>query len=156
MTGCARVSTMVEMRGDSNRRVRKLGDEDLQAVASLLRQRPEIVAGYCFGSQARPDCQAPRDIDIALLAESRLGLDQLLSLTRDLSLLLNSDQLDVVDLRAAGPVLRRNVIAANRRFFCRDEPAANEFELRALAAYRDSAYRRRWQMKMLRMDLSAR
>lgn len=139
---------------DEQKPVVNFGAREIDAVASYLSQQTGIVAGYCFGSQARRDCPAPRDIDIAVLAGQRLCLDELLSLRRDLSLLLNSDRLDVVDLLAAGPVLRRNVVAANMRFFCRDEHAANEFELRALAEYRDSAYRRRMQLELLRADVS--
>jgi predicted nucleotidyltransferase len=139
---------------DRQRSVLQLGSSDLDAVASYLSENQEIVAGYCFGSQARRNCPAPRDIDIALLAAQRLALDELLALRRGLSLLLKSDRLDIVDLRAAGPVLRRNVIAANKRFFCRDEHAANDFEMRALADYRDSAYRRRRQLELLRADVS--
>jgi len=109
-----------------------------------------MIAAYCFGSQSRGESPSPRDVDIAVLTRSRLTLDELLELRRDLSLALGTDQLDVVDLRSAGPVLKRNVIVCDMRFYCSDEHEANEFELRALSEYRDSAHRRKLQTQILR------
>lgn len=128
----------------------RLDEDDLRKVASCLDGRPEIIAAYCFGSQARSETASPRDVDIAVLAVSRIPLTDLLALRRDLSRTLGTDRLDLVDLRAAGPVLKRNVVASEARFYCREEHTANEFELQALSEYRDSAYRRRMQTAILR------
>jgi len=126
----------------------------LDAIAKWLHEADCFVAAYCFGSQMRRDCPAPGDVDIAVLGCERLTLDELLSLQCDWSLLLGTDRLDVVDLRAAGPVLKRNVVTHESRFYCRDEHAANEFELLALAEYRDSDYRRRLETQMLRASVT--
>lgn len=83
-----------------------------------------------------------------------MSLDELLDVRRHVSLLLHTDELDLIDLRSAGAVLKRNVIACNGRFYCRDEHEVNEFELRAIAEYQDSAYRRRVQMEILRQQLA--
>jgi predicted nucleotidyltransferase len=130
--------------------MKRLDEDDLGKMSTSLHGRPEIIAAYCFGSQARAQSAHQRDVDIAVLADARLPLHNLLALRRDLSLALGTDRLDLVDLRAAGPVLKRNVIAAEARFYCRNEHLANEFELRALSEYRDSAYRRRIQTDILR------
>jgi uncharacterized protein len=123
-------------------------------LAACLEARGDAMAAYCFGSQARAGIPSPRDADIAILAERALSLDETLALRRDLSLLLKTDRLDMVDLRRAGPALKRNVIAGGTRFYCRDEHAANEFELQALHEYQDSAERRRVQMRVLRQELA--
>jgi len=123
-------------------------------MARCLDGWPGMIAAYGFGSQAKGESPSPRDVDIAVLAGSRLSLDELLDLRRQLSSVLGTDRLDVVDLRSAGPVLKKNVIACDMRFYCRDDHAANEFELRVLSEYRDSAYRRGLQIKVLREELA--
>ena len=132
--------------------MKRLDEDDLRKMASCLDGRPDVIAAYCFGSQARAESARTRDVDLAVLADARLPLNDLLALRRDLSRALGTDRLDLVDLRAAGPVLKWNVVASEARFYCRDEHAANEFELRALSEYRDSAYRRRMQTEILRRE----
>ena len=123
-------------------------------MAACLSARESIVAAYCFGSQTRSGHASPRDIDVAVLARSLLDLRELLDIRRDLVLLLGTDNMDVVDLHAAGPVLQRSVVAADTRFYCCDEHTANEFELRTLRAYQDSAYRRNVQYQYLSREAS--
>lgn len=60
--------------------MRKLDDTDFARLTNLLRDTPELAAGYCFGSQTDPTCRNPRDLDLAVLAAQPLGLRRLLDL----------------------------------------------------------------------------
>lgn len=133
--------------------MKKLDKAAFLEIAACMEMRGDIVAAYCFGSQAIADRAAPRDLDIALLGRSRYGLGDLLSVHADLSRIIGDDSIDLVDLRAAGPVLKHRVVASGKRFFCADEARANEFEIQALGEYRDSQYRRRVQFRWLRESL---
>ena len=61
-----------------------------------------------FGSLARGD-DAPRDVDIAVLPSRGFALD-LLNVIAELVELAGLEQIDVVDLSAAGPVLRERAL----------------------------------------------
>jgi len=134
--------------------MRKLDGNDLSAVATSLQTRGDVVAAYCFGSQTRRAATCPRDVDIAILGRHALDLGEILDMRRALSILLRTDKLDLVDLRRAGPALKRNIVAGGIRLFCRDDHAANGFELQAISEYHDSAARRRTQMQYLREEMA--
>jgi predicted nucleotidyltransferase len=129
--------------------MRKLDDTDFAALTAVLREAPDLLAGYCFGSQAAPERRAPRDLDIAVLGAEPLGLMRLLELRAVLTGAIRSDALDLVDLRRATPVLRRQVIKSGHMLFARDLSFLNRFELDALREYQDSDYRRRVQLHYL-------
>lgn len=129
--------------------MKRLDQEQEQRIVECLRGNRRVIAGYAFGSQTRAGISSPRDVDLAVLGESRLAFSEALELRGDLARAIGTDRLDLVDLRAAGPVLQRNIIASDRRIYCRDEGAANAFELLVLSRYRDSAHRRRLQSDIL-------
>ncbi|WP_295446286.1 nucleotidyltransferase domain-containing protein [uncultured Thiodictyon sp.] len=129
--------------------MRKLEQTDFERLTAGLRAAPELVAGYCFGSQVDPDRRHPRDVDIAVLPRESLTLRRLLGLQAITTDALGSDAVDLIDFYQAGPVLARQVITGGRLLFARDQSLVNQFELRALRAYQDCAYRRRIQRQYL-------
>lgn len=129
--------------------MRKLDHSDFERLGALLRRAPDLVAAWCFGSQADPGRQRPRDLDIAVLGDAPLDLGRLLALQADVSDCVRSDAIDLVDLNRAGPVLKRQVVRTGRLLFSRDQSQVNRFELDALWEYRDSGYRRRVQREYL-------
>ena len=129
--------------------MRKLDDTDLDKLTATLSAAPDLLAGYLFGSQADPERQRPRDLDIAVLGAAPLPLRRLLGLGATITGVVGSDALDLIDLRRAGPVLKRQVIKTGRLLFTRDQSLVNHFELQALREYQDSAYRRRVQFSYL-------
>lgn len=132
----------------------RLHTNDFTRIAHVLRERQDVLATYCFGSQADSSCLAPRDVDLAVLGRARFTLDQLIEMTEAVSCAIARDDVDLVDLRAAGPVLKRQVVALSRLVYCRDEALVADFELSALAEFRDSQYRRRLQYELLRGELA--
>lgn len=134
--------------------MRKLDDDTLKQVARALEQCAGLVAGYVFGSQVDPNRDAPRDLDIAILGTRPRTLQEILEVSSSIAKIIGCDRLDVVDLRAAGSVLKYQVVTTGKMLFCKDERATNEFELQVLREYRDSAYRRRVQFDLLRDSLA--
>jgi uncharacterized protein len=129
--------------------MRKLDDTDFDCLTRVLRESPDLLAGYCFGSQTDPGRASPRDLDIAVLGTGRLTLRRLLELRATIAETIASDRVDLIDLRQAGPVLKRQVIKSRHPLFVRDQSLVNAFELQALREYQDSAYRRRVQFHYL-------
>jgi predicted nucleotidyltransferase len=81
-----------------------------------------------FGSRARGDAHAGSDWDFAALTESA---EQLEAARVALSILLQTDQLDVVDLNRAGGLLRHRVASEGRLVY---EDSPGEFIAFQLAA----------------------
>ena len=125
----------------------------LTRIADVLQGRQDVLAAYCFGSQADGNCPAPNDVDLAILGRARFALGQLIEIGDELSSAIGRDDVDLVDLRAAGPVLKRQVVALGRLLYCRNQASVADFELSALAEYRDSQHRRRLQYELLRGEL---
>jgi predicted nucleotidyltransferase len=121
---------------------------DLDAVLQILAARPDVRLAYLFGSAARPEGSAPRDVDVAVLfatvPEGR-DLDRLASRLQEAA----RQRVDLVVLNTAPPVLAHEVIRG-RLLVCRDDAERTAFEARTIARYLDTAHLRRVQHSYLR------
>lgn len=124
--------------------------EELQRAAGRLRQDPRVVAVYGFGSRARGEAGPASDVDVAVLLDRRLSLADELRLRSRVVEELHRDDVDLVVLNHAPPLLRCEVVAAGRRLFARDDEAADRFEARAAMECFDTEYLRATQQRILR------
>jgi predicted nucleotidyltransferase len=90
-----------------------------ETVASILGDHP-VDVGFLFGSRARGDAHDRSDVDVAVtFDEDAPGapdrLEARLALGADLALALGTDDVDVIDLRAASPSLVRAVLRDGER-----------------------------------------
>ena len=118
---------------------------DQQRLIESLRRcvgaRPEILEAYLFGSQARQGGQPHSDVDVAVyvdrnrLADSPFGYAA--ELTAELGALLRSNDVDVVILNHAPPLLYHRVLRDGLRLCTRDAAATTTREGRALSRYCD-------------------
>jgi len=131
---------------------------DLAMMENKLREyarRKGIVALYLFGSAACDKLTKISDIDIAVLlsqdAESADLFERRLQMTLDLMELLSTDDVDLVILNQAPPLLCHRVITEGKIIYCRDDAERVRFETRKILEYLDfkpilelqSAYMRR-------------
>lgn len=84
---------------------------DLEEVRRIVLDylKPWHVKVWLFGSQARGEATHLSDIDIALLPEEPVPEDWLAGLRERLAESLVVREVDVLDLRNAGPDLQRRV-----------------------------------------------
>lgn len=133
------------------------------AVASLediLRERlllrPEVQEAYLFGSQARGEATAHSDVDVAVYVDAAravggpYGYDS--DLAAELMSALGRNDVDVVVLNEAPPMLYHRVLRDGVRLFSRDELATSAREGYAVSRYCD------WVPQQRKIDaaLSAR
>jgi uncharacterized protein len=117
--------------------VSKLVDE----LARALSTRPEICEAYLFGSQARGDAQPHSDVDVAVYVDQAVptnagfGID--CDIAADLMKALHTNDIDVVLLNRAGPLLYHRVLRDGVRVLARDLAAATRREAMALSRYCD-------------------
>jgi uncharacterized protein len=83
---------------------------------TVLATLPEAWAVYVYGSFARGEEWPDSNLDVAVLLPSEQRIPDLLKLIGDISKHIHRDA-DVVDLRRAGDVLRREVLQSGRTLF---------------------------------------
>ncbi|MBF8297326.1 MAG: hypothetical protein HW389_3871, partial [Bacteroidetes bacterium] len=112
----------------------KTYEEIKKGLAPLFAEEgTELV--MLFGSVASGAVHPRSDIDIAFLCEKPIDI---LSLTNKVAGLLGTDELDVVDLRRAAPVLRFLVAKRGRILFEKRKGVFSSFCSLAFRMYIDS------------------
>jgi predicted nucleotidyltransferase len=109
-----------------------------RALAEILERESHVLAAYHFGSTAAGTATPSSDIDVGVLFSTKVPLEELVRIEG----LLDEPipyPVDVVDVRRAGPFVALDVIRGDR-FFCRDEVAADEFDLFVLRRAGDLEY----------------
>jgi predicted nucleotidyltransferase len=109
-----------------------------EIIQTVLEYYPHTQAIYLFGTYGTEYERPESDVDIALLLPSpeseKAGSIVQGDLLFALESLLKKD-VDLINLRRVSTVLRKEVVAANRRIYTGDEYAAEEFEMLTLSQY---------------------
>lgn len=107
-------------------------------IQTILEYHPEVQAIYLFGSFGTGSEWPDSDADIALLLPPKMakGIGTLMGgdLQFKLEALLQKD-VDLINLRQAPTVFQKEIIMAERRIYCADQYAAEEFEMLVLSYY---------------------
>lgn len=111
----------------------------LDQIRDALISRPEILEAYLFGSRARGDAQPHSDVDVAVYAESipDAPFGYAAELATELMSALGTNDIDVVILNQAPPLLYHRVLRDGVRVFARDLVATTGREGYALSRYCD-------------------
>jgi predicted nucleotidyltransferase len=109
-------------------------------VKSILSEE-QVLFAYVFGSQVRGDVGMLSDIDMAVYFHEHLNASQRfhrkLKVMAKLSLLFKRDDIDVVILNEAYPLLEHRIIRGGEVIFSRDEKRRINYEVRAVMRYLD-------------------
>jgi len=110
-------------------------------LAALLAPCEEVLEAYLFGSHARGEAQPHSDLDVAVyIDEARADQGDYgyrARLTAQLMSGLGTNEVDVVVLNRAPPVLYHRVLRDGVRILSRDLSATTVREGRALSRYCD-------------------
>jgi predicted nucleotidyltransferase len=115
--------------------------EVLARLRASLEGREEILEAYLFGSRARGESQPHSDWDLAVYVDeprappSPYGYDA--ALAAELMRVLGTNEVEVVVLNRAAPLLYHRVLRGGVRLFARELPATTTREARALSRYCD-------------------
>lgn len=120
-------------------------NEVVRKLQTYFKKRKEIQLAYLFGSVAEEKQTRLSDLDVAVLVEpNRLQeLDQeplgyQAAITTDLMALLRTNDVDVVILNHATPLLAYEVVKYGIKVFCRDEAERIRFEVHTFQQYVDT------------------
>jgi predicted nucleotidyltransferase len=127
---------------DEHSRVPPLDAAALDRLAHAL-DREGVVAAMLIGSQARGNAGPLSDIDVAVWHEPNLGPSQRLSLQLGLASAagsaLGTNEIDIVMLNRAPPLLRQRAIRDAVRLVERNPDERVRLETRAILDYLDTA-----------------
>jgi predicted nucleotidyltransferase len=123
-----------------------------ERVSDLLADNGVLLA-YVFGSQARGEAGPLSDVDVAVLFAPNLNktdrFRKVIAVANELSVILQRDDVQVIDLNDASPLLRHRVYYDGQALFCPDDAVRVRFETTALRDYVDTAPLRRLKEKFL-------
>jgi uncharacterized protein len=118
-------------------------DEVAMGRLSHALDHEGVVAAMLIGSQARGNPGPLSDVDIAIWhdpgLDSRGRFDLQLRLAGDAGRALGSDEIDVVMLNHAPPLMRHRAIREGKRLVERDQDERVRLETRAILDYLDTA-----------------
>lgn len=127
-------------------------DNELQRAAGRLAKDPRVQAIYGFGSRARgkPGRRSDVDLGVLLVSDEPLSLREELLLRAEVVEELRRDDIDLVILNQAPPLLAYEVVAADCRLFSRDDKVSDRFEARTAMRCFDTEWLRRTQQRYAR------
>lgn len=106
-----------------------------EAIDSFLSSREDlpVVSAYLFGSEAAGRAHRESDVDVGVLLYWRRAGDRArrfdlrVALGSELIAALHRNEVDLVVLNDAPPLLGRRIVPEGRRVFCRDEEADHSY-----------------------------
>lgn len=108
----------------------------------FAKQPVELV--YLLGSYAKGTVKPYSDIDFGVLFTSSLAKAEKfktkISCISDLSSLLHTDAIDVIDLTAVSPMFQFEAIKERKEIYIRSEDTRVSFEKKVLSSYFDYQY----------------
>ena len=108
-------------------------------INPILAAHPNTQAIYLYGSWGTEYQRQNSDLDMAVLlppATAR-AIDQStwFNLSTEVAAAAKVEYADMIEPRTVSVILCKEIIAANRRIYCADEYAADEFEMLMLSFY---------------------
>lgn len=124
---------------------------DWQQTIPIWQAFPQIVAAWAFGSAQDGVVRAGGDVDTAVFTTSPLTFDEQLDLLGKLQAVLHTDNVDLVLLNDASPIMRFEAVSG-KLLFCRDVSAMAGFVSLTAREYEDEMAQ--WQRAVQRSKIA--
>lgn len=132
-----------------------LSEHDKRSLGERFGAQSDVVAAFLFGSVAREDARPGSDVDIAVLLDRQAPVAPLraATLASEAMEVLGRDDVDVVVLNGATPLLRHRVARDGEVLFARSNTDVAEFVIRALHEFVDTKPLRDLQRQQLKRKI---
>lgn len=115
-------------------------DRYLEQMGKVF-EKEKVVFAYLFGSQISGNIGKLSDIDIAVYFDKSLSkserFEKKIKLMAELSSLFKRDDVDVVPLNDAYPLLEHRIVKQGKVIFSVDEKLRFDYEVKAVMRYLD-------------------
>ncbi|GAG66592.1 unnamed protein product, partial [marine sediment metagenome] len=120
-------------------KIKKISKEKKAELFSIIRiyfkNSPEVIASFIFGSYSTDNATILSDLDIGILLKTDTGKDKyselLLDISSDLVRLLKMDNIDLVILNRANPILKYEVATKGTAIFEREKEILDNFKIKS-------------------------
>src|SRR5262245_5965289 len=110
-----------------------------RAIVRYLESKPEVQAAYMFGSVIAGRARRDSDVDVAVLVSEKVmrgdPFRYRLGLMTDLMSILKRDDVDLILLNQAPPLLAHRVLKKGKLIFERSASARVAFQVRTINRY---------------------
>lgn len=134
-----------------------MGQKNLDEIKNQLKSKLNMLVSlynikllYVFGSYAKNKSNRKSDLDIAILLEDGYNPTIKLNIIGELVDIFNRDDVDLVILNNANPVLKHQIIKHGIVLYEESEEIKVNFEVRVLKEYMDMEHFRKNQMKYVK------
>jgi len=120
---------------------------DIEIIKKSLRKyfqkHPEIEVAYIFGSVAQGRENPLSDIDVAIILDDKQIKQELYrygykaEILTDLIKILKMNNVDLVILNEASPLLKHRVLYSGKLIYCRNERKRIQFQIDTINKYND-------------------
>lgn len=110
---------------------------DFSSAVNVFHRYPNVLAVWVFGSAQEGILRMGGDIDFGIWFVRKPPLDEMADLRADLQDALCVDDIDLVVLNEAHPILRFEAVCG-KRLFCRDEEETASFVSLTAREYEDA------------------
>ncbi len=108
-------------------------------IHAICAAHPNTQAIYLYGTWGTEYQRSDSDVDIAVLLPPAtahvVDFWDWCRLSAEVASAAKVGRADLINLREAPVILRKEILAAERRIYCADEYAADEFEMLTLSFY---------------------
>lgn len=112
-------------------------EEIIERLTQLFSQRDEIVLGYLFGSIAEGKTHKFSDVDVAVYYKTSPSLKRYLQLINDVCGILETDDVDVVNMNSASPLIVHDILSFGELLVCRNDDFYVNLRIKTLRQYDD-------------------
>lgn len=129
-----------------------LSEQDRSRLSEHFGAQPDVIAAFLFGSVARGDDRPGSDVDIAVLLDRSKPIAPLraATLASEAMGILARNDVDVVVMNNATPLLKHRVARDGEVLFARSNNDVAEFVIRALHEFVDTKPLRDLQRQQLK------
>jgi len=120
----------------------------LPSVENYLNGHPKVIFAYLFGSLSKGVRKPTSDIDIAVYLERNDNYGEIkLEILRDLSSLLQTDEIDIVILNTASLPLVMNILKGKKSLVDKEPFTRHAFESLIMRKYFDFSIKESAQLR---------
>lgn len=103
----------------------------------FFKNQVDVRLAFLFGSVAEKRTHSQSDIDIAVFYTKKTTLNRHVLLINDISYLLETDNLDVVNMNSASTFILHDILSFGNLLICKDDDLYRELRLKTLRDFDD-------------------